>query len=126
MLGTPYQTKLTFLANLLTFLRILLQWKLDYDMPVYARSACSASVPASNAIPVPVVPAEPAHSRTASAHPQYQHSALEHHSAPPPIRTHRRPLDARPFPTHIGALRTQGSYSRGLETIKGATWTRRD
>ena len=31
MLGTPYQTKLTFLANLLTFLRILLQWKLDYD-----------------------------------------------------------------------------------------------
>ena len=32
MLGTPYQTKLTFLVNLLTFLRILLQWKLDYDM----------------------------------------------------------------------------------------------
>jgi hypothetical protein len=32
MLGTPYQTKLTFLANLLTFLRILLQWKLDYDI----------------------------------------------------------------------------------------------
>ena len=31
MLGTPYQTKLTFLANLLTILRILLQWKLDYD-----------------------------------------------------------------------------------------------
>jgi hypothetical protein len=31
MLGTPYQTKLTFLANLLTFLRTLLQWKLDYD-----------------------------------------------------------------------------------------------
>ena len=29
--GTPYQTKLTFLANLLTILRILLQWKLDYD-----------------------------------------------------------------------------------------------
>ena len=29
MLGTPYQTKLTFLTNLLTFLRILLQWKLD-------------------------------------------------------------------------------------------------
>ena len=32
MLGTPYQTKLTFLANLLTILRILLQWKLDYDI----------------------------------------------------------------------------------------------
>ena len=31
MLGTPYQTKLTFLANLSTILRILLQWKLDYD-----------------------------------------------------------------------------------------------
>jgi hypothetical protein len=31
MLGTPFQTKLTFLANLLTFLRILLQRKLDYD-----------------------------------------------------------------------------------------------
>ena len=31
MLGTPYQTKLTFLANFLTILRILLQWKLDYD-----------------------------------------------------------------------------------------------
>ena len=31
MLGTPYQTKLTFLANLLTFLLILLQWKLGYD-----------------------------------------------------------------------------------------------
>ena len=31
LLGTPYQTKLTFLANLLTILRILLQWKLDYD-----------------------------------------------------------------------------------------------
>ena len=31
MLGTPYQTKPTFLANLLTILRILLQWKLDYD-----------------------------------------------------------------------------------------------
>ena len=30
MLGTPYQTKLTFLVNLLIFLRILLQWKLDY------------------------------------------------------------------------------------------------
>ena len=30
MLGTPSQTKLTFLANLLTFLRILLQQKLDY------------------------------------------------------------------------------------------------
>ena len=34
MLGTPYQTKLTFLANLLTILRILLQWKLDYDMTI--------------------------------------------------------------------------------------------
>ena len=34
MLGTPYQTKLTFLANLLTILRILLQWKLDYDSEV--------------------------------------------------------------------------------------------
>jgi hypothetical protein len=29
--GHPYQTKLTFLANLLTFLRILLERKLDYD-----------------------------------------------------------------------------------------------
>ena len=38
MLGTPYQIKLTFLANLLTFLRILLQWKLDYDIEV--GSAC--------------------------------------------------------------------------------------
>ena len=36
MLGTPYQTKLTFLANLLTFLRILLQWKLDYDKGAFA------------------------------------------------------------------------------------------
>ena len=39
MLGTPYQTKLTFLANLLTFLLILLQWKLGYDM-----SAASSSI----------------------------------------------------------------------------------
>ena len=31
MLGTLYQTKLTFLANLLTFLRILLQRMLYYD-----------------------------------------------------------------------------------------------
>jgi hypothetical protein len=35
MLGTPYQTKLTLLANLLTFLRILLQRKLDHDTLVY-------------------------------------------------------------------------------------------
>ena len=32
MLGTPCQTKLTFLVSLLTFLQILLQWKLDYDI----------------------------------------------------------------------------------------------
>ena len=32
MLGTPYQNKLTFLANLLTFQRILLQRKLDHDI----------------------------------------------------------------------------------------------
>ena len=42
MLGTPYQTKLTFLANLLTILRILLQWKLDYDIEV--GSACDDQV----------------------------------------------------------------------------------
>ena len=43
MLVTPYQTKLTFLANLLTILRILLQWKLDYD-----RCEERASMPASS------------------------------------------------------------------------------
>ena len=49
MLGTPYQTKLTLLANLLTILRILLQWKLDYDMlpaPTTTRhSACHTHSP---------------------------------------------------------------------------------
>ena len=41
MLGTPYQTKLTFLANLLTILRILLQWKLDYDSRSLSKSRVS-------------------------------------------------------------------------------------
>ena len=37
MLGTPSQTKLTFLTRLLTFLRVLLQRKLDYDTYMYAQ-----------------------------------------------------------------------------------------
>ena len=50
MLGTPYQTKLTFLANLLTILRILLQWKLDYDTmlsqpPASLQQLCHLSSP---------------------------------------------------------------------------------
>ena len=44
MLGTPYQTKLPFLANLLTFLRILLQWKLDYDTYVRCVTTSTSTV----------------------------------------------------------------------------------
>ena len=46
MLGTPYQTKLTFLANLLTFLRILLQRKLDYDSMSRRKAAPGRGEPA--------------------------------------------------------------------------------